>query len=202
MKFSKSSLAIELSKLKVFEQGEIKLEQYSTDSEIAAEILWNAFLIGDIKEKTIADLGAGTGILGIGAALLGAENVFLVEKEEKALRIAKENAKMMKNISIIGSDIDNFKDNVYMVIMNPPFGTKNEHADKVFLEKAFSVTKIIYSIHKSSTRNFVEAITKHHDFTITHEWRFGFPIKRSYHFHRKPKVNIEVSCFRMEKIAE
>ncbi|MBN1157569.1 methyltransferase [Candidatus Woesearchaeota archaeon] len=199
MKLSKASLAIELSRLKRFEEGEIKLEQYSTDSEIAASVLWNALLIGDIKCKTIADLGAGTGILGIGAMLVGAKKVFLVEKEEEALRMAKENAGGMKNISIISCDIGNFKENVETVIMNPPFGTKKEHADKVFLEKAFSIAKVIYSIHKSSTKRFIEAITKDNCFRITHEWKLTFPIKRSYRFHTKPKVNIKVSCFRMEK---
>jgi putative methylase len=199
MKLSKSSLAIELSKLKTFSEGEIKLEQYSTDSEIAAEILWNAFLIGDINGKTVADLGAGTGILGIGAEILGATKVFLVEKEEKALKIAEENAENIEGVKIIGKDINDFEDAVDTVIMNPPFGTKSEHADKAFLDKAFSITDVVYSIHKTSTRKFVEAMARDHCFTITHCWNYSFPIKRSYHFHRKPKVNIDVSCFRIKR---
>ena len=84
---SKSSLAIELSKLKVFNQANVSLEQYPTDSEIAATILWQAKMNNDIEDKIIADLGAGTGILGIGALLLGADYVYFVEKDEKAIEI-------------------------------------------------------------------------------------------------------------------
>ena len=60
---SKSSLAVALSKLKGFEKPKVKKEQYMTDSEVAADILWNAFMDGYIDDKTIADLGSGTGIL-------------------------------------------------------------------------------------------------------------------------------------------
>ena len=75
---SKSALAIELSQLNVFPTPNIKLEQYPTDSEIAADILWTAFMRNDIKNKIIADFGCGTGLLGIGAILLGAKKVFFI----------------------------------------------------------------------------------------------------------------------------
>src|SRR3989344_1050805 len=88
---SKSSLAIVLSSLKVFEGPKVKAEQYPIDSEIAAEVLWQAYLLGDISKVSVADLGAGTGILGIGALLLGAEKVYFVENDSLALETAKEN---------------------------------------------------------------------------------------------------------------
>src|SRR3989338_8397937 len=88
-KMSKSSLAIELSKLKVFESPKVRQEQYPTDSEIAASVLWNAYILGDLEGKVIADLGCGTGILGIGALLLGAKKVFFIEVDKKALETAK-----------------------------------------------------------------------------------------------------------------
>ena len=87
---TKSKLAIQLSKLKVFETAKIKLEQYPTDSEIAADILWNAFMQHDIEGKVIADLGAGTGVLGIGALLLNAKKVCFVEKDKEAVKLLKE----------------------------------------------------------------------------------------------------------------
>ena len=88
---SKASLAVALSKLKTYSKPSISLEQYPTDSEIAAEILWSAYMHGDLSGKTVADLGSGTGILGIGALYLGASKVFFVEKDSKAMAIAKEN---------------------------------------------------------------------------------------------------------------
>ena len=62
---SKGALAVILSKLKVFTAPKVRVEQYPTDAEIAAEVLWQAHMKGDIG-KVSADLGCGTGILGIG----------------------------------------------------------------------------------------------------------------------------------------
>ena len=72
---SKKELAILLSKLKTFDTPKTHLEQYSTDSEIAADILWFAYQNKDIEGKKIADFGCGTGILGIGALNLGANKI-------------------------------------------------------------------------------------------------------------------------------
>ena len=46
---------------------------------------------GDIEGKLIADLGCGGGVLGIGAALLGAEHVLAVDLDPAALEVAAEN---------------------------------------------------------------------------------------------------------------
>ena len=143
---SKSSLAVLLSKLRVFEAPKLKAEQYTTDSEIAADVLWQAYYLRDIENKTIADLGSGTGILGLGALLLGAKKVFFVENDKDSIEITKENlafieketkAKLSEKAIFLNRDINNFNDKVDTVIQNPPFGTKQEHADKVFLERRF-----------------------------------------------------------------
>ena len=86
-----------------------------------------------------------------------------------------------------------------IVVQNPPFGTKQEHADKKFLEKAFVIAPIIYSMHKLNTQKFVEAIAKDHGFKITDAWQYGFPIKSAFRFHEKPVQVIEVGLWRMMK---
>ena len=48
-------------------------------------------MAGNIKGRKVADLGAGTGLLGIGAGLLGASEVLFVEKDENAIKILKQN---------------------------------------------------------------------------------------------------------------
>ena len=73
---SKSRLAVILSGLEGFSKPKVRQEQYLMDGEIGAFVLWNAYLLGDIKGKVIADLGCGTGVLGIGTLLLGAKHVF------------------------------------------------------------------------------------------------------------------------------
>lgn len=200
---SKSSLAIELSKLKVFDQANVSLEQYPTDSEIAATILWQAKMNNDIEDKIIADLGAGTGILGIGALLLGAKFVYFIEKDKKAIEILKENLNNIKQnnefgeYEVINSEIQDFNKKVDLVIQNPPFGTKEKHADKLFIEKAFEITKTIYSFHKTSTKVFIEKISKDYNFKIKEQIDFKFPLKATQKFHKKRIENIEVSCFKL-----
>ena len=52
------------------------LEQYITPATIAADILFTAFHLQDIKKRHLADYGCGTGIFAIGAGLLGANKVY------------------------------------------------------------------------------------------------------------------------------
>ena len=82
---NQKQLAMQLSKLVSVESKKVQLEQYPTDSEIAAEILWAAFMQGDIEDKSIADFGCGNGILGIGALLLGAKRQCLLTLTINAL---------------------------------------------------------------------------------------------------------------------
>jgi putative methylase len=205
---SKKELAVVLSRLKSFNNPSFTEEQYATDSEIAAEVLWFASLAKDISGRVIADLGAGTGILGIGCILLGAKKVHFVEKDKSAVSVLEENiAFLEKNTNIkfkgryeiITKDISLFNKKVEVVIENPPFGTKIRHADREFLMKAFSIGKVIYSFHKSSTLQFVEAICSDSGFGITHTFRFSFPLKKTQEFHRKKVEKIDVLCFRFVK---
>ena len=157
---SKSKLAVLLSKLKGFEIGKVRerLEQYQTDPEIAAEIVWSASFNGDISGKVIVDLGCGTGVLGIGALVMGAKKVIFVDIDEKAVETARLNLAFIeeeldisldKKAVFVVEDINKFKtEEADLVLQNPPFGVKTKHADKVFLEKAMEIGPIIYSFHK------------------------------------------------------
>ena len=140
---TKKQLSILLSKLKVFEKPSMMLEQHPTDSEVAGEALWFAYMQGDIEGKTIADLGSGTGILGLGTLLLGAKKAYLVDIDQEALCLAMQNKTFLEeeagqklNATFSAGDISMFDEKADVVIMNPPFGTKNTNADTLFLLKA------------------------------------------------------------------
>ena len=204
---SKSTLAIALSHLEGFNEPKVREEQYLMDSEIGAEVLWNAYLLGDMRGKVIADLGCGTGILGIGALLLGAKDVFFIDSDEKALEIAKNNYSKIKSegynigkVELVCQDIINFDVKVEVVIQNPPFGTKVRHNDVFFLEKALKMAPIVYSFHKSESKQFLERFSAKNKAKITHIWSFKFPLKAVFSFHRRQIHRINVSCFRFEKI--
>lgn len=195
---TKSKLAIELSKIKSFDKPKIKLEQYTTDSEVAAEILWNAYLDWNVEGKVIADLGCGTGIFSLGCVILNAKRVYAVDKDEDSLKIAKENIKDRRCV-FVHSDVAEFDKKVDVVIQNPPYGTRNKHADKEFLIKAFEIADKVYSMHKLSTLNFVEKIARDNGFKIVKTLKFKLPLKKSYDFHNKKVEKVEVGCWFFEK---
>src|SRR3989344_3795630 len=196
---NKKNLAIMLSRLEKVNFRSASLEQYETDSEFAATLLWNAFLHGDIQDKVIADLGCGNGILGIGALLLGAKKVYFVDVCD--LEIAKKNAYKLnlKNAFFIQKDVREFKQRVDCVIENPPFGVKKKHADKVFLESAFSIAQCVYSIHKAESQAFLNELSKEHWFKVSAVFFSDFFIKKSMPFHKKKKYAVKVGCWLFEK---
>lgn len=198
---SKSQLAIQLSKLKVFDKENVHeiSEQYPTDSETAASLLWNAHMLGDIENKSVADLGAGTGILGIGSILLGAKKVYFVEKDENAIKILKENLCLLdcSNYQVIHSDISSFNKKINTVIMNPPFGTREKHADKNFLSKAFEIADVIYSIHLAISKDFLKKFSQDNNKKITHSWDFEIQLKQTLKHHKRKVHRTKVVAVRM-----
>ena len=221
---SKSSLAVILSRLKVFQRPKVRIEQYPTDSEIAAEVLWNAFMKGDIEGAVAADLGCGTGILGLGALILGARRVFFIDIDKEAFNTAKNNLLFLKSEGYLKKtikegrefvfkcmDIENIRsfiddeiaiDKEFKVdtcLQNPPFGTRIRHIDRVFIEKGLELAPVVYTFHKSSTERFVKSYCSDAKVSITAIFRFEFPLKRSMEHHRKRIQKIKVSCFRLER---
>ena len=202
---SQKELAVYLSKLKVFNNPSFQLEQYATPSSLAAEWVWGMAMKGEVSGRVILDAACGPGILGIGLLLLGAKKVYFVDKDEKIMRVCMENYALvgkeynLGEATFVVSDISLFDEKVDIVTQNPPFGTKEEHIDKVFLEKAFSVAPVVYSMHKWTTARFVEAIARDYGFRITEVRRYDFPIKAAFSFHTKPVKKVEVGLWRMEK---
>ena len=202
---SKKQLEIVLSRLKGFEKAKVSDEQYITQSSIAAEVLWKAHF-RDIEEKVIVDLGSGTGILGIGCLLLGARKVIFVEKDKEAMGICKENIKKIESEGFelgeeefIEGDIKEFGEGADTAVMNPPFGTKQRHADKEFLLKAFSVANVTYSLHKTSTKEYIMQLAERNGFRIRERFDFDFMLRNTMKHHTKGKQYVDVSCFVFEK---
>ena len=202
---SKKALAVLLSRLEGFSSPKVGVEQYSTDPEIAAEVLWQAYMKGDIGKVSV-DLGSGPGMLGMGLLVLGAQKVYFVDFDQKVMEIAKGNmAKVKSEYNLSGEavflwqDVNDFKEGVDLVVMNPPFGVKVRHADREFLKKAFEVGKVVYSFHKTESKKFLERFAKDNNFEITNVFDFSFPLKATMPFHSKRIKRISVSCFRFEK---
>jgi putative methylase len=191
----KRKLEILLSKINHFGKPEIHLEQYQTPASVAAELLNFAYLHGDLGGK-IYDLGCGTGILGIGAKLLGASRVVGWDLSWDALRIAKKNAsKLGVEIDLICCDVDDVSGKADCVLMNPPFGAQQRGADRPFLKKAIEIAQVVYSIHNAGSYDFVKKfISPSH---ITHCLSIKWKLGRTYWFHRKNKVERRVELYRI-----
>ncbi len=199
---AKQSLAVALSRLKTFDRAKMALEQYPTESGLAADLLWDAAMKGRIEGRRILDLGAGTGILAIGAALLGASEVVAVEKDADAIAVFRENLELyegVERVRIVEADVASFREPADLVVMNPPFGTKERHADRVFLSTATKLAPVVYTVHKSSTEKFVRAFAEDEGFAITMAQQRSFLLKRSMPHHERRRQDVEVMLFCLER---
>ena len=199
---SKKELEVILSKLNQINSPKVNLEQYATPSNIAAEVLWLAFMNGDIKNKVIADLGCGNGILGIAAALLNAKKTIFLDTDNSSLVIAKHNFESLKlkNAVFLNMDILNFNEKIDTVIQNPPFGVQDEHTDRNFLIRAMASSKTIFSFHKLESKNFIIALAREYNFKLDRTLKFRFRLKKTQAFHTKNDYFVDVGCFLLRKI--
>ncbi len=199
----KRKLAMELEKLEVPQVRSAALEQYPTPPEIAADLLFFAYSMEDIRDRTVCDLGCGSGVFGIGAALLGAGEVYGIDISGHMVEMARKNAeKMGVDAEFMAGDVKSFNKHCDTVIQNPPFGAQNRHADLPFMEKAAEVGDVAYSMHMKRTREFVLRTFEGLGGRITHEMEYEFPIKRSFDFHRKDVEFINIIAIRYEKVIE
>jgi len=201
MLLRKRDLTIQLQSIQTHPQPKVRLEQYTVPADLAAEILFQAcYVHDDIERKSIIDLGTGTGRFAIGTALLGADYVIGVDSDEPALKIAQANARRLKlKIDWVLGEIDPLRGLVDTVVMNPPFGTKEEHADTRFLKVALRLASVVYSIHKTSTRGFlVRWLDRHktHPEVIISD---KLEIAHQFQFHRKRRQYVDVDVYRIQQ---
>ncbi|RLF50110.1 MAG: DNA methylase [Thermoplasmata archaeon] len=193
----KKELELLLEKLEKPREPKAELEQYTTPSSIAADILFFAHMMGDIEGCVVADLGCGAGVFAIGASILGAREVYAVDVDKEMLSIAAENAKKAGVlITLLHMDVKDFDYSVDTVIQNPPFGAQKKHADRQFLDTGIRVAKVIYTMHNSNTEDFVTSYLEGKGARITHKKHYKFPIHYTFHFHKKERMVFDVVLIR------
>lgn len=176
------------------------LEQYATPADIAASLLFEARALGDIEEKDVLDLGCGTGVLGLGAALLGAARVRGIDVDEAAVAVARREAERLRvPAEFTVGDVASFAGRADTVVMNPPFGAQSRGADRPFLDAAFRSAGVVYSMHNASTRAFVEAYAADAGATVTHRWRLAFELRHQFRHQTRASKVVDVLAFRFER---
>ena len=214
MKLSK--LQSLLQDVEVFEEPKVLLEQYPTSANIAATMLHTMQTsFGDLEDKEIADLGAGCGVLSIGALMLGAKkatgfeldpdaiDVYRVNMEDYDLEEGEDFIIHETDVREVDSDPDADEESSYYkkfdtVVMNPPFGTKhNKGIDVAFVEKGLALAKTaVYSLHKSSTREHMLKKAKDWGVEANVIAQLRYDLPATYKHHKKNSVDIEVDFIR------
>ena len=206
-----------LQSVEGFQSPKLKHEQYETGHHIGARMLFAMNSFGDIYEKSIMDFGIGSGRLGIGCAVLEASLVLGVDIDPDALsqcanncdrlREEEEDANFLSNLDLFCADVcddsiwSRFEQSFQVVVMNPPFGTKNNKGiDMVFLKRAIDIaTDAVYSLHKSSTREHILKKAKDWDVKPEVLAQLRYDLPNTYKFHKKQSKDIEVDFYRFEK---
>lgn len=204
---TRRTLAKRLGVVAGFDDPRVELEQYPTPPELAAHIVHVADLQGDLAGRTVVDLGTGTGMLALAAALRGAELVVGVELDRDPLATAVGNEDKIgtsSEIEWIQGDATRApvvpERSETTVVMNPPFGAQdgNRGADREFLETARSIADVSYSVHNEGSQGFLEAYTDDVGGEITHAFEAEFDLENQFSFHDAERRTLDAEVYRIE----
>ncbi|OAG28908.1 hypothetical protein NEDG_01047 [Nematocida displodere] len=192
-----------LDRIEGFARPKIRHEQYKTPSELAS-LATHVMAVenGDIRGKKILDVGCGTGMLSAAAMVYGASSVVGIEIDSSLREVYTKNLLTVcdEGFSFIEADVLQAPPSSCIefdtAVVNPPFGTKsNKGIDVCFLEYALSRARVVYSMHKTSTRAYFQAKYKGRIRVVS---KMLFELPRTYSFHQKETKHIEVDLIRVE----
>jgi putative methylase len=216
----KLELELLLSRVREHPAPRSDLEQYTIPPEVAGRMLYfAAYVDGNIVDKSVLDLGCGTGRLALGAAYLGARDVVGVDVDKNAVGIAIENSRITglgRKVCWVVADVAAICGRFDTVLQNPPFGVQRTRADRRFLEKALEVGKVVYSLHKRPGANrdllerlrfspsacepvspspFLRRFIEDHGRRINGVYATTMSIPHMFDFHRKRKHEFVVDLY-------
>lgn len=193
----RTQLVRALAQVPEFPHPNPSLEQVRTPVEAACELLEAALAREDLSGRSVVDLGSGTGLLAIGAALLGAGPVTGVEQDPVALEAAKGAAQRLgAAVDWVAADVANWGGIADTVVMNPPFGAQRAHADRPFWERAFATARRrVYAFASAESRTFIERRTVERGAHIDETRKVDWPFPRTFPHHRKPRTELAVDLW-------
>lgn len=203
---TKRSLATKLGVVTGFENPRVALEQYPTPPDLAAHVVHLADLHGDIDGRTVVDLGTGTGMLALAAALRGPARVFGIELDRAALTTATANERRVAASAPVhwvqanATQLPLAVPDPVTIVMNPPFGAQdgNRNADRGFLATASRVATVSYSVHNAGSREFVEAFAADNGGEVTHAFAADFELDAQFDHHTDESRDIDAEVYRIE----
>lgn len=208
LRVKRKDLEIFLEQIEEIQEPKLQFEQYSTPPRVAANLLWMAGIENnDIYEKRVLDLGCGSGILALGAAYMGANEVIGLDIDFDSLLVAKRNSHNLDLTEncywICAKAEDCYVKGIDTTIMNPPFGMRKESRsrDRFFLEKALEISNNVYSInpYAEKTRTFFMEYCENLGAEIKQIIQMDFEIKKLYQFHKKIQHITKVDLYIIKK---
>ncbi|QLC34491.1 methyltransferase [Halarchaeum sp. CBA1220] len=200
----KRALEQRLAAVEGFRDPDVTREQYPTPAALAAHLIHTADLQGDLS-GVVVDLGTGTGMLALGAALRRPSRVVGVDVDPGALAVARENERRLsppRSVAWVRGDATRLPLSVGAdptVVMNPPFGAQygNRHADRRFLATAADLGGVSWSVHNGGSREFVESFAADEGGTVTHAFAAELDLANQYDFHTAEREALDVEVFRI-----
>ena len=192
-----------LSKLDVKENLVASLEQYVTPGDLASRWLFDIQAFGDLSSGCrVADLGAGNGILGIGAVMMGAGFVKLVEADQKLCELANANAEsVLLNGKyeicnrIIGKNSFHLE-GYDLIISNPPWGRQKEGADSDFIECILASRTTTHMMHSANAKHLRKRF-EDMNWSVEMYGEADFPLPASYSHHKMSRGATRAGFWRL-----
>ncbi len=214
MRLRKKKLEMILSRLSPHPNPDPRLEQYELSPKSAARMIIWAWEKGDIEGRRVCDLGCGTGILTVSAALCGAISVCGIDLDPVALKIARENINIaeessglevsnrveLKRIDVTKIDLQG-AGTFDTVVQNPPFGVQRRSSDRVFIRKALELAPTAYSLHKRNidVDRFIRTYVDQQGGVVQDKIEIDLPIRHTFGFHRKPSYVVSADLFMIRR---
>ena len=180
------------------------LEQYATEGNLAAEWLAAMAAFGDLDGRAVVDVGAGNGILGLGASMLGATSVRLIEADPSVAEVAQRNASGVEaDVTVVAEAVESVADlgpvGGAVLVSNPPWGVQTTGADRPILEAMFtSEAEVIHLMHHAGAGH-VEALAASHGWHAEDVLRAPFRLPLVHAHQRSGRRDTEVLCRRFTR---
>ena len=192
-----------LSGLEPHLSNSVELEQYSTDGDLAARWLTDIAAFGDLPRGCmVADLGAGNGVLGLGALAMGAGRAILVETDQAACDVAKSNAEstgFADSVEVIraklGSDSVDLS-SADVVISNPPWGRQTPRADRPFLDAMIATATPTHLLH-SAEATHIQPLFEDAGWSAERYGEADFALPAAYSHHSRQRGNTRAAFWRL-----
>ena len=85
--------------------------------------------------------------------------------------------------------------------MNPPFGTRIAGIDTKFVLKGMANSNVVYSLHKTSTREHFVRLAASNGFRLEVLAEVRYALPKTHKFHKSKSKDIEVDLYRFTHIS-